>query len=310
MAVKKNGIVVVGSVFVDIKGFPHDRYIPDGRNAGYIEYRHGGVSRNVAEDIANIGLNPSFLGLVDHSALGQDVIERLKRQHVNTEYMEAVPSGMGTWLAVFDNNGDVAGSISQRPDLMPILDILNQRGDEIFQEADAILVEIDIEEEILKKIAELCKKYRKKLYGVVSNMTIAAERWNYLSSFDCFICNLLESGILFGQDYSDKTPAQMCDIVERQIHKAEIPSLVVTMGEEGAVYADCEGHKGVCRAMKVDVKDTTGAGDSFCAGVASGLTYGKSLQDSVEIGTRLAASAIASYENVCPEIDPEEFGLS
>ena len=96
MAVKKNGIVVVGSVFVDIKGFPHDRYIPDGRNAGYIEYRHGGVSRNVAEDIANIGLNPSFLGLVDHSALGQDVIERLKRQHVNTEYMEAVPSGMGT----------------------------------------------------------------------------------------------------------------------------------------------------------------------------------------------------------------------
>lgn len=70
------------------------------------------------------------------------------------------------------------------------------------------------------------------------------------------------------------------------------------MGEEGAVYADCEGHKGVCRAMKVDVKDTTGAGDSFCAGVASGLTYGKSLQDSVEIGTRLAASAIASYENV------------
>ena len=288
MAVKKNGIVVVGSVFVDIKGFPHDRYIPDGRNAGYIEYRHGGVSRNVAEDIANIGLNPSFLGLVDHSALGQDVIERLKRQHVNTEYMEAVPSGMGTWLAVFDNNGDVAGSISQRPDLMPILDILNQRGDEIFQEADAILVEIDIEEEILKKIAELCKKYRKKLYGVVSNMTIAAERWNYLSSFDCFICNLLE----------------------RQIHKAEIPALVVTMGEEGAVYADCEGHKGVCRAMKVDVKDTTGAGDSFCAGVASGLTYGKSLQDSVEIGTRLAASAIASYENVCPEIDPEEFGLS
>lgn len=235
---------------------------------------------------------------MDHSALGQDVIERLKRQHVNTEYMEAVPSGMGTWLAVFDNNGDVAGSISQRPDLMPILDILNQRGDEIFQEADAILVEIDIEEEILKKIAELCKKYRKKLYGVVSNMTIAAERWNYLSSFDCFICNLLESGILFGQDYSDKTPAQMCDIVERQIHKAEIPALVVTMGEEGAVYADCEGHKGICRAMKVDVKDTTGRRRFFLRRSRQWSYLWK-----VSAGFRRnrnppAASAIASYENV------------
>ena len=47
MAVNKNGIVVIGAVFVDIKGFPEDIYIPDGRNAGRIEYIHGGVSRNV-----------------------------------------------------------------------------------------------------------------------------------------------------------------------------------------------------------------------------------------------------------------------
>ena len=45
MAVNKNGIVVIGAVFVDIKGFPEDIYIPDGRNAGRIEYIHGGVSR-------------------------------------------------------------------------------------------------------------------------------------------------------------------------------------------------------------------------------------------------------------------------
>ena len=47
MAVNKNGIVVMGAVFVDIKGFPDDVYIPDGRNAGKVEYIHGGVSRNV-----------------------------------------------------------------------------------------------------------------------------------------------------------------------------------------------------------------------------------------------------------------------
>ena len=48
------GIVVIGAVFVDIKGFPLDAYIPTGRNAGHIKYIHGGVSRNVVEDIANI----------------------------------------------------------------------------------------------------------------------------------------------------------------------------------------------------------------------------------------------------------------
>ena len=60
---------------------------------------------------------------------------------------------------------------------------------------------------------------------------------------------------------------------------------------------------------KVQVKDTTGAGDAFCAGVASGLTYGKTLEEAVEIGTRLAASVITSSENVCPRFLPAELGI-
>ena len=48
------GIVVIGTVFVDIKGFPESVYIQNGRNVGRIEYVHGGVSRNVVEDIANM----------------------------------------------------------------------------------------------------------------------------------------------------------------------------------------------------------------------------------------------------------------
>ena len=48
------GIVVIGTVFVDVKGFPNDVYLPTGRNVGKIEYVHGGVARNVVEDIANL----------------------------------------------------------------------------------------------------------------------------------------------------------------------------------------------------------------------------------------------------------------
>ena len=71
-----------------------------------------------------------------------------------------------------------------------------------------------------------------------------------------------------------------------------------------------DGYSGICPAQRVDVVDTTGAGDAFFAGVAIGLTYGKSLGDSCVIGTRLASAVIASKENVCPRFRPEEFGLS
>ena len=105
------GIVVIGAIFVDVKGFPHDLYIPDGRNAGWVEYVHGGVSRNVAEDIANVELRPTFVSIVDDTALGKEVVRKLQRHKVNTDYMLTVPGGMGTWLVVFDNCGDGTVSI-------------------------------------------------------------------------------------------------------------------------------------------------------------------------------------------------------
>ena len=128
------GIVVFGAVFVDIKGFPDDIYIPDGRNVGHVEYIHGGVSRNVVEDIANIELRPTFVSIVDDSALGQDVVRKLNNHKVNTDYVLTIPGGMGTWLAVFDHSGNLAGSISQRPNLMPILDLLEEKGDEMLND--------------------------------------------------------------------------------------------------------------------------------------------------------------------------------
>ncbi len=309
MAIRKNGIVVLGAVFVDIKGFPEDIYIPDGRNAGTVEYVHGGVSRNVVEDIANLELRPTFLGIVDDSALGADVIHKLKNHKVNTEYMQTIPNGMGTWLAVFDHNGDVAGSISQRPNLLPILDTLEEKGDEIFAEADSVVIEVDMDKDIVKKVMQFCEKYDRKLYGVVSNMSIAMERRDLLQKFDCFICNQQEAGMFFSDDYSEKSQEELQEILADCLKNGNIPSMVVTMGGKGSVYADCEGLRGFCPPKNVSVKDTTGAGDSFCAGVASGLTYGKTLPEAVEIGTRLAASVITSSENVCPRFLPAEFGL-
>ena len=48
------GIVVIGMIFVDVKGYPDGNFVPTGRNAGRVERVHGGVGRNVAEDIAKL----------------------------------------------------------------------------------------------------------------------------------------------------------------------------------------------------------------------------------------------------------------
>lgn len=303
------GIVVLGAVFVDIKGYPSDLYISGGRNSGRVEVVHGGVSRNLAEDIANVELRPTFVSLVDDTGTGADVVRKLRAHKVNTDYIRTVPDGMGTWLAVFDNGGDVAASISKRPDLSPILDILEEQGDEIFRDADSIALEIDMDKEIVKRVFAFAEKYHKPVFAVVSNMSIAVERRDFLRSCACFVCNQQEAGILFSEDYEGKTPAELETVLSHHVQAAALPGIVVTMGEQGAVYATLDGERGWCPAKRVDVKDTTSAGDAFFAGVTMGLTYGKTLAESCTIGARLAASVICTSENVCPRFLPSEFGL-
>jgi len=302
-------IIVIGAAFVDIKGFPDDIYLPTGRNVGRIEFVHGGVARNVVEDIANVELRPTYLGMVDDSPMGADVLQKLRNHKVNVDYVLTRPDGMGTWLAVFDNNGDVAGSISKRVNLLPLVELMEEKGDEIFCNAMSVIVQVDLDKEIIKKVLELAAKHQVKTYALVSNMSIAVHRRDFLQKFDCFICNQGEAGILFMDDYEGKSPEEMQDILSERVVRARIPSMVVTMGGEGAVYADCNGNKGYCPARKVQVKDTTGAGDAFCAGLVIGLTYGKTMPEAIEIGAQLAASVITSSENVCPRFLPEELGL-
>ncbi len=302
-------IVVVGNVFVDIKGFPDNQYIPSGRNAGRIEIVHGGVGRNVAEDIANLELRPRFVSMVDETAQGQEVIRKLRNHKADVDYVVAVPDGMGMWMAIFDNSGDVVGSISKRPRMEAMVQLLEEKGDEIFRDADSIVIEIDVDKEIVKKTFEYAAKYNKRVFAVVANMSIATQRRDFLQSIDCFVCNIQEAGILFADDFSALSPEEMSKELSERVISAKIPSMVVTMGGRGSVWADVRGNSGVQPAKAVQVRDTTGAGDAFCAGVAVGLTYGKNLGEAVEIGTRLASSVITISENVCPRFLPEELGI-
>ena len=302
-------IVVVGNVFVDIKGFPDNKYIPAGRNAGSVEIVHGGVGRNVVEDIANVELRPRFVSMVDETEQGMAVLHKLQDHKVDTRYVARVPDGMGMWLAVFDSTGDIVASISKRPNMDAMVRMLDEQGDEIFADADSVVIELDMDKEVVKRVFHYARKYEKPVYAMVANMSIASQRRDFLMSTDCFICNAQEAGILFATDYTGFSPEALCDDLVERIANARFPSMIVTMGAQGAVYANIDGEKGVCPAKPVRVRDTTGAGDAFCAGVAIGLSYGKSMEESVDIASRLASSVITLTENVCPRFQPQELGL-
>ena len=302
-------IVVIGTAFIDVKGFPDGVYVPGSCNAGKVEYMHGGVARNIAEDAVRLGLKTTYLGLVDPSSAGSAVAEHLRAEGVSTEYVLARPDGMGAWMAVFDENGELAASVSKRPDMRPLAGILDDRGDEIFSTADSAIIEADLPREVVEKTAALAEKYHVPLFAAISDMAAAATQRDLLRRFNCLICNRTEAGILFNNDFTQLGKDELISSFSREIRTAGIPAMVVTLGADGAVYVSQAGEGGYCPARPVKAVDATGAGDAFCAGVAAALACRRSLREAVELGNYLASCVVTSFSNVCPRMDPRDLGL-
>ncbi len=300
--------VVIGTTFVDIKGFSKDSYDPQGRNLGEVKFVHGGVGRNVVEDFANVGMPVAYVGMLEESAIGQDVKRHLTEIGADLRYMVMVPEhGIGMWLVILDEQGNLAGSISRMPDITHLERHLQAHGDEIVSQAEAVVLEVDLNERIAGHVIELAKRHGKDVYAIVGNMSVILARKDLIRRTKCFICNEIEAAKFFAGDFSGSAVEEVRAWLPAAAEKAGLQSVVVTLGEQGAVYYDKETKRaGFCPPCPTKVVDTTGAGDAFFSGTVMGLIRGVPLAEATGYGARLASATISREENNCP-VDKEFF---
>lgn len=295
---------VFGCVFVDVKGFSFEKYKPTGRNVGDVKIVHGGVCRNVAENLANLGLPVSFITMFEPNALGDEVRRHLAARRVSLEYADDYPAGMGMWLAVMDENGELAGSISRQPDFTGMENQIDRMGDEIVRNCEAVVLEVDMNEEIARKVFALAEKYRKDVYVIVSNLSVILQHPEYLKQARLFILNEIEAGALFGCRLENATRQEALSAAIEGADRLGIKEIVVTMGGLGAVYYDAVAQVcGEIPAKKVHMVDSTGAGDAFFSGTAAARMRGMPLKEAAEAGTVLAAMTIQTEESTCPRME-------
>lgn len=304
-------MVVVGVVFLDIKGFPFFKYDAVGTNLGNVLMTHGGVARNVAENMANLGAEVEFVTMLDDDSLGREARLRLRGVGVKLTHAVSTPDkGMGMWLAVFNEKGDLAGSVSHMPDASPIERLFDEKGEEIIRSCRGVALEIDLSEKVSERVFELAERFDKPVYAIVANMSVILRRPDFMARTACVILNEIEAGRLFGRELRALSPEEMLEAVSEAAPAMGIRSIVVTMGARGAVYLDAEnGLRGVCPAVPCRVVDTTGAGDAFFSAVVESLARGMRLDDAVTCGARLASMTVSTSESTCPHVDEHFFGI-
>jgi len=286
-------MLVVGAVFVDVKGFAQNHYLPLERNVGEVQVTAGGVCRNVAENFVKLGVKAQFVSMVDDNALGRDVRERLAALGVGVDHVIAAEKGMGMWLAILDESGNLAGSISRQPDFSAMERYLDEHGDAVMASAEGVVLEVDTNAAISQRVLSLAKQHGKPVYSIVGNMGVILRHPEYLHDVACFICNEMEAGRLFRADLTHLEPEAMLEALKRGSAVAGIKAMVITMGPQGAVYVDnVTGEFGYCPPLDVEVVDTTGAGDAFFSAAVAALMDGAPLSQAVQEGTKLAAQTL------------------
>lgn len=289
-------VVIIGTVFVDVKGFPASSFNRLGRNLGKVEFVHGGVGRNVAETLSFMGLKCKFVSTIDNSGLGKEVINRLQKNGIDTSCVKAVEKeGMGMWLAVLDDKRDLAASISQMPELKYLQKFIEKRGREIVACCRAVVLEVDLSVDIATRVTEMAKEAGRPVFGIVGNLDVVKCCPQLINVMECFICNEMEAESITGVKMNDVE-----DVIAsaRRLTQGGLKRAVITLGERGAVYYDAASEEyGHQPALPARVVDTSGAGDAFFAGTVYGLIKGRPLRDAVYMGSKVAKWTIECKQN-------------
>jgi pseudouridine kinase len=300
-SMQKPTVVVVGTIFVDLKCFPKYEINYKGRNPGRVQFVHGGVGRNVAETMGLLGSNVRFSSSVQEGGLGHEVLHRLNEAGVDVDGINVspAPDAHGMWVAILHRDGDLACSISQPPNPVHAAEAWQRHGKRLLNGACLVVLELDLSDKLADLAIADAHAAGKDIVALPGNFEAIRRRPDLLAQVHTFICNQVEAEELWGEEKPVSSVPAAKEAV-RAILERGMEQLVITLGAQGSVgFARGMSEPFHVPALQVDVVDTTGAGDAFVAGLAHALAAGGSLKLAVQAATRVAAWTVGVNESVC-----------
>jgi ribokinase len=281
-------IIVVGSLNADLvvrtPRFPQPGETISGEDLQIIP---GGKGANQAVAAARQGISVAMVGRVGNDSFGPELINNLKQNHVDISHVQTDPgSATGTAIIVVDANGQNSIVLSPGGNgRVTATDV----SDVPFGDYKLLLLQLEIPVE-----AVLAAAQRAKESGVRVLLNPAPARplpEELLSLPDFLVPNESELSLLTNLPVSDISSAEKA---AKTLLERGIQNVIVTLGANGALIVSKELTRHI-PSFKVDVVDTTAAGDAFIGGFASALLQNQSMEEAVRYGCACGALAATKF---------------
>ena len=299
--VLRNGsyVAVVGGINVDICGRSFAPLVEADSNPGAVSLSLGGVGRNIAHNMALMGLEVRMLTAFGDDLNGQRVAASCSELGIDlSNALRVSDAATSTYLYITDQEGEMALAVSDMEICKKITPAYLAANLAVLNNAQAVVADTNIPQESLIYLAE---NVTVPLFVDTVSTKKAEKIRPILSKIHTLKPNRLEAELLSGVKIacSEDVSKAADKLTEMGLHR-----MFISMGADG-VYAAMGEERARLYNIPGNMVNTTGCGDAFMAALVWAYMQGSTLEETARAGLAAGSIAMESEETINPNMSAE-----
>jgi pseudouridine kinase len=290
-------VMVFGGANMDIAGRPANALVPRDSNIGSVRLSAGGVGRNIAHNLALLGVKVSLVSAFGDDAQGHTLRESCEEVGVDVSHSLTIPgAASSTYLFVMDETGDMQVAIND----MAILEQLTHESlrEQVEQlgDARACVVDCNLPQATIAWLVKRADALGVPVFCDPISLAKATRLMGSLPHVHTLKPNRLEAEALTGVRVHDDASLA---VATQMLLDAGVTRCFVSLGADGLLARDADGSTRLAR-LPGRLVNATGAGDAMMAALVWSQLHQLDLPDTALAGLAASAIAIESNDTVNP----------
>ena len=292
-------VTVVGGVNVDIGGRPEAALVARDSNPGAVHSSLGGVGRNIAHNMALLGLDVRLLTAFGDDLNAQKLAASCGELGIDISQSPVIPGGRtSTYLFINDERGDMALAVSDMEIYRHLTPQALAQRHKLLDASQVVVIDTNIPEESIAYLAENCAA---PLFADPVSTAKAVKLKPVLGKLHTLKPNRLEAELLSGVPITDEASLNKA---ADALLETGLRRVFISLGADGVFAADHSGRVQL-PCLPAELVNATGCGDAFMAAIAWAYLRGTDLADTARAGLAASSIAMESRETINPAMSEE-----
>lgn len=293
-------VSIIGACNIDVAGIPFTKLIEKDSNPGKVSFSMGGVSRNIAENLRRLDVKVELLTVFAGDVHGELLKKSCMDLGIRICNSLNIPNETtATYVYIADSDKDMRLAISDMEIYKNISPSFLESKKEVLEQSKAIVIDTCLE---LETIEYLLSNINVPIFVDLVSIARGMKVKNIIGKFHTIKPNRYEAEML--SDIKINSEKDLMAASDYFIEKG-VSQVFISLGADG-VYYNNGNEKGLFPPYKSEVVNTTGAGDSFMAGIVYGFLNDYNIIDSAKIASAAASICVSSIETISKTLSLEK----